>query len=1741
MKCEDLFERLSLKFVRELGEDLDFRAHLSTCESCARRAELSERIWELAGLAPLEPVPAATLREVSLKIHRLRRRPRGLFVSLLPWGAAAAAAILLWAGLRSRDLRPAPEPSPPLCADDRAGYVEPAFGTLVVQDERERGPLGLRSHSVAVEISDWVMRTEIEEVFVNSSDRRLEGTFHFPLPADASLSRFAMEVNGALVEGELVERVRAREVYEGIVRKMQDPALLEWMPGNVFKARIFPIEPYSQKRVILAYTQAPRMWNGALSYVYPLVSEKTTTHPPEELSVRTRVRLEAPIARLECPTHRADVARPDPWTADVRVVYRNARPTEDFQLRVEVEPEELRAASHKPMGEDGYLGLAFSPRAPSEALVAGTYVFVIDRSARMSEPELKITRRLVDRLIDRLEKTDRVGFVAHHIDVLKRDPEYVTPERRGAWRDFLMGLRGEGASDVLEALKSAAVLAPAGATVVYVGKGVPTWGETDGGKVAAEGASALRGRSFRAILVGSGANEEGLALLAGLREGGIQRIIPGGDTAAEIAAIARTIAFRPIQELEVSAEGVKLYHILPAKVPAVYPGERVNLFARYVSDAAGRPAAVIVRGWAGGSRFEKRLELTLAQGPTEYGAFTRLWAQRWLAQRTADCQRQGDPREEVEGIVAVSRKYQVMTPYTSFLVLESEEAYKQFQIERAKRLEEQARAPNPKREAKEELEELGSRLARRLAGAEKLLHERSFSAAEQELESMDRDLAAVPGAREKLGDLATRITDSRATAKIARLAGGRRSEWDDLIKELRRSYEVSEAGKDSQADEHYRLAERYYQAGDYEKTTQECQKALSLRPNHAPSKALFMEVQFILGQGKVTPESDQYDKYMKEALLRHSQTLLEIDSALKKGQDEYNRGEFDQAGREFRRILEFAKWMPTGIELESRRKTALEMLDRTREVHRKKSLDEETPRPKMIQESEPRASRPKANPAADFRTRVEQSQIEIAQHVRNGERFYAARMYPEALHELESAQFKISAIPYPVESMKELLPAVTARVQQVQNARTLEELRAKEEKRSHSLAEHAAHDTSVKREVTRKIAQLLERSYMAFDQRNFDRCIELCDEVLAIDRHYPVAKELKEDSEKARHKEEYYAVLARKVEAWKAQTDDDEQVEVPWAQTLSFPSREEWAEISKRLGESVVRSGTTGGVDENPDLQAIRRKLDTLKMDLNFDNAKVEDILAYIRDYSGLNIVLDAAVQSRVDPEKTLTFKSKDLALKDNLKLLLSQVGLEYRVTDERVVLLTDPKKARAGLASASRGGGPALTGATFPLESDGAGFSSMEVDRAGDDRVRGTRKVDQVRVLEILFGQAQVYFERGEYAKSAQVAERMLSLHPQLAGIPELSQAAQRLGHAKEGLEARPDQFGEWRQKFERSLRDSVGPDWVDSPAWKEMLLRRKSKGISSLEEELMPEDQSVLDKLNSIRITLDMQNAPLTSIVDTLREVTGLNIRIIGVDSPDREMITFKVNDFVLEGALKLLLGPRQKAYLIKDGGVLITTAETAQKVVKLELYDVRDLTYQMKDFPGVDLSLVNRGTPRQEEPKPQSPEPLPKSLPAEGRRDAAPRPPESETRRILEAMKLEIDLAESSAAVVLAFFRNYTELVFVVEEEAKARLEGTRASGFKVKGLSLKEALGRFLEPRGLEFQVDERGSVVVSLRLFTGEDLALRVREAIGADRWSESEGKSIQFQNGLLIVRNSEEDQEKVKKLLRELRGQGDDR
>src|SRR4030042_17600 len=163
------------------------------------------------------------------------------------------------------------------------GFVSPAAAHGITLPHPRAGehipPLWVKYHHVTVEIHDQVAKTFIDEVFVNTYHRDIEGTFIFPLPEGAAISEFARFVGDQKGEGEVLDSREARSIYEDIVRRLRDPALLEYIGRNTFRARIFPIPARGEERGQLHYFEVLKGERGLVRYLYPLNTERFSLPP----------------------------------------------------------------------------------------------------------------------------------------------------------------------------------------------------------------------------------------------------------------------------------------------------------------------------------------------------------------------------------------------------------------------------------------------------------------------------------------------------------------------------------------------------------------------------------------------------------------------------------------------------------------------------------------------------------------------------------------------------------------------------------------------------------------------------------------------------------------------------------------------------------------------------------------------------------------------------------------------------------------------------------------------------------------------------------------------------------------------------------------------------------------------------------------------------------------------------------------------------------------------------------------------------------------------------------------------------------------------------------------------------------------------------------------------------------------------------------------------------------------------
>ena len=253
-------------------------------------------------------------------------------------------------------------------------------------------PLEVVYHHVNVKIDGQVATTSVDQEFYNPNPSRLEGTYLFPIPKGAQIDKFTMDIGGRQVEAELLPADKARKIYEDIVRKLRDPALMEYADRDVFKVRIFPIEPNSRKRITLSYTQVLKSDSGLVSYVYPLNTEKFSAKPIKNVSIKVELTSDRPLKSIYSPSHSVEVKRHGSSRATVGFEANDTHPDTDFALYFAPEKDELgvNLLAHKTSGSDGYFLLLVSPglEAKRQNIVPKDVAFVLDTSGSMAGKKL---------------------------------------------------------------------------------------------------------------------------------------------------------------------------------------------------------------------------------------------------------------------------------------------------------------------------------------------------------------------------------------------------------------------------------------------------------------------------------------------------------------------------------------------------------------------------------------------------------------------------------------------------------------------------------------------------------------------------------------------------------------------------------------------------------------------------------------------------------------------------------------------------------------------------------------------------------------------------------------------------------------------------------------------------------------------------------------------------------------------------------------------------------------------------------------------------------------------------------------------------------------------------------------------------------------------------------------------------------------------------------------------------------
>jgi len=551
---------------------------------------------------------------------------------------------------------------------------------LLIPEDKKLPPLAMVHHRVYIAIDDQVAVTTVEQAFRNHTDRQLEATYLFPIPKGASVNKFTMWVGETETTGELLDSKKASQVYADIVRRTQDPAILEYMGNNVMRLKIFPVPPKKDQKVKISFTSVAPQDNQVVEYVYPLKTDGKGTRTLEEFSVKARIKSQHPIQNVYSPTHAIAITRNGDKEVSMSFERDQAVLDKDFQLFYSVGNKEIGITplAHRPISsEDGYFMLLVSPQleVSKSIVIPRDLVLVLDTSGSMDNVKMDQARKALKHCLSNLNSGDRFAIVSFSTNVRKYRDALVEAngEQLDNAKKWVDGLKAGGGTAIQAALDSALEMRTKDEgrtfTVVFFTDGQPTIGEMKPEKivknVAANNSANTRIFTFG---VGDDVNAALLDQLADNTKAISTYVRPAEDIEAKVTSLYGKISHPVLANVKLTtSENIKVFEVYPPQMPDLFFGSQLVVLGKY---SGSGPAAVKIAGQVGKEPREFAYDVLFpakTDGDREF--VEHLWARRKVGFLLDQIRINGEQKELMDEMLGLAKKYGIATPYTSYLVV----------------------------------------------------------------------------------------------------------------------------------------------------------------------------------------------------------------------------------------------------------------------------------------------------------------------------------------------------------------------------------------------------------------------------------------------------------------------------------------------------------------------------------------------------------------------------------------------------------------------------------------------------------------------------------------------------------------------------------------------------------------------------------------------------------------------------------------------------------------------------------------------------------------------------------------------------------------------------------------------------------------------------------------------------------------------------------------------------------------
>ncbi|MEK6302697.1 MAG: VIT domain-containing protein [Acidobacteriota bacterium] len=540
--------------------------------------------------------------------------------------------------------------------------------------------LNIKSVKITTRIDSQVATTKVEQVFENDSPYRLEGSYFFPIPESASISDFAIYDGEKRMAAEIVEKDKARRIYNEIVRRQIDPGLLEYVGKDLFQASVFPIEPRSTKKIELTYSQVLKNEGGTVSYRYELGSgRRIQTQPIREIAASVEIVSPIDLKNVFSPSHKLSVTKDGERRVRLSFEGKGEASQKDFLLYYSLSEKDFGVSllTHREPGKDGYFLMLISPKSNigDEERVSKDIVFVLDTSGSMSGEKIDKAKAALKFGVESLSPRDRFNIISFSGEdhLMKASLVEAGAAGKQAGLKFIENLRAEGGTNINDALVTAFKQFQSGdrpAMIVFLTDGLPTVGPTDVSQIVRNAGEANRAKvRLFSFGVGYDVNTSLLDKLAAENRGTSDYIEPQEDLEVKVSNFFARVNYPVLSDLKLDFGGVETDLMYPRTLGDLFKNSQLVIVGRYKNNV--NAATVRLTGKIGSREavfsFAKQ---SFPEERSDNPFLGRLWATRRVGYLLEQVRLNGENRELKDEIIQLGTRYGIVTPYTSFLVTE---------------------------------------------------------------------------------------------------------------------------------------------------------------------------------------------------------------------------------------------------------------------------------------------------------------------------------------------------------------------------------------------------------------------------------------------------------------------------------------------------------------------------------------------------------------------------------------------------------------------------------------------------------------------------------------------------------------------------------------------------------------------------------------------------------------------------------------------------------------------------------------------------------------------------------------------------------------------------------------------------------------------------------------------------------------------------------------------------------------